>query len=74
MQLVETKYNPAMEFIELIDFVSSCKTGKETEGEPSQLSKTNGTRRREICNSSISSLDVRVSGDPELDSSMEIVS
>ena len=62
-----------MEIIELIALVSPCKTEKETEYEPSEPPKLNGTRRRDICNPSISSLDVTVSGNSELESSMEIV-
>ena len=53
-----------MEVIELIDLVSPCKTEKETESEPAQLPKPNETRKRELFISSISSLDVAVSGDP----------
>ena len=62
-----------MEIIELIDLVSPSKSEKETEGEPSQPPRANATRRREMHNPSISSLDVTVSADSELDSSMEIV-
>ena len=62
-----------MEVIELIDLVSPSKSEKETKDESSQPLKENTTRRRELYNPSISSLDVTVSGGSELDSSMEIV-
>ena len=62
-----------MEVIELIDLVSPSKSEKETKDESSQPLKVNTTRRRELYNPSISSLDVTVSGGSELDSSMEIV-
>ena len=55
-----------MELIELIDLVLPCKPGRETKDEPSQPSRPNGTRRRETCNPSVSSLDVSVSGDSDI--------
>ena len=72
-QLAITKHYSTMKVIELFDLVSPCKPAEETKGEPSQPSRPNATRRRETYNPSISSLDVTVSGDSELDSSMEIV-
>ena len=56
-----------MKIIELMDLVSPCKTGKETEGDSSQIPKPNGIKRREISNSSIFSLDIAVRKDSELD-------
>ena len=61
-----------MEIVEVIDLVSPCKS-EEKPDKFAQSARTNGTRKREENNPSVSSLDVATSGGSELDSSMEMV-
>ena len=62
-----------MEVVELNNLISPCKSDSNSQAANTPVPKTKGTRRKQTLNLSSTSLEVKISDDDGLDSSIEMI-